>query len=486
MAKSKKKRFALYNKSDKAVDKILTTLLFPLRLVLYYIGIQVVFRLFFKVFHRIKFSKNGFKLPLGPFLVLGNHVSNCDGIYHNIFLKRFIYFIVHDELFKYKFSKCICYNLLGQVKRGENAGDITFMRKLTELRDAGKCIGIFPEGDISYVDKNLDINISISKLAKLLGMPIVLVRIDGGRFRVPRWAKKNRYTKVNITIADIIQAEDLKGLSVKTLHDRILSGISYDDQIYQRQQKNIIRSSQRAENLQNILFFCPDCNSLGTLNSKQHKVFCENCGYTVTYNKYGAFEAVKAKNVFLDIREWDNWQQGLILNEVLKTIENKNEIIKLHNVKYFKVNNGEYFYRSLCIGTLYLNYQRLQFVSDDKTIIEEYPLKEIKDLYIQFKGAPEFVYNQNKYRFISADGKHYGYWFECFILEILKNQDKIESFIHNPKKQKAETQSERTSLIEKLSKSSIERNLTAQLDSEKKSQDSAENHIDEFLPVQNI
>lgn len=136
---AKKKR----KNSDKLSDRILTLIFFPLRCFLYYFLFQFVFRILFKFGHKLTFNQNGKQLPKKPFLVMGNHVTDWDGLYLNTYLKRFIYFLVHDEVFKYKFSKIIAYNLLGQIQRGKLKNDIGPLRKMLEFKKLGQMLGYF-------------------------------------------------------------------------------------------------------------------------------------------------------------------------------------------------------------------------------------------------------------------------------------------------------------------------------------------------------
>ena len=407
--------------SDKTGDRILTFLLYPLRLFLFYFLFQIVFRIMFKLKHRLKYNKNGFKLPKTPFIVLGNHVTDWDGLYLNTFFKRFIYFLVHDELYKYKFRKIIAYNLFGQIKRGKFKNDIGPLRKLTELKNAKKCIGIFPEGDITYAGKSLEVNKSIAKLCKILDMPIVLVRIDGATYQRPRWSYEVRNTPISLNITDVISCEDVKKSDYDTLYDRIVNGIKYDDNQYQIVHHNKMKAKKPAECLEYVLFLCPDCGKINCLKSTGEMFYCTNCGYKVKYNLYNQFELLSGKRYFLNIGQWDEYQKSKIADVVKSCKIKGTEIISFNNFSYNKVNIGEYFYKPSNSGTLYLNHERIKFVSDDGSIIQEYNLNDIKDLYVQFKGAVEFSHAEFRYRFISKKGQHYGYWFECFINNILHN-----------------------------------------------------------------
>jgi 1-acyl-sn-glycerol-3-phosphate acyltransferase len=341
-------------------------------------------------------------------------VSNWDGLYLNTYINRFVYFLVHDEVFKYRFRQIIAADLLGQIRRGKTKNDIGPLKKLIDLGNSGKCLGIFPEGDISYTGKSLEINKSISKLSKILNMPIVLVRIDGATYARPRWTYETRKYPVKITLTDVISAEDVKNLSVDTLLKRIESGIYYNDNEYQKLHRIEMKAKKPAEKLEYVLFLCPDCGKINCMVSQGEYFYCRCCGYKVKYNKYNQFELICGKNHLLNIEQWDEYQKGR-LKDVINGCRENEEILSFDGFSYYKAQMGDFFYKSLCVGTLSLNSNRLKFVSSDGNFTEEYPVGQIEDLYIQFKGAVEFSNGNYRYRFISTKGQHYGYWFECFI-----------------------------------------------------------------------
>ncbi len=292
--KRTKKRYC----NEKFIDRFLTQLFYPLRIFIYYFLFQFIFRILFKFRHKVTFDKNGKKLPRGNFIVLGNHVTDWDGLYLNTYLFRFIYFLVHDEAFKYKIASGILTKVLGQIKRGKKKSDIGPLRKLIDIRNSGKNIGIFPEGDISHVGKSLPIRESIAKLCKILDLPIITVRIDGASHARPRWGYEVRKTRVKITITDIISREEVKGLSQQQLYGRIVEGIKYNDNEYQKEHMIKAKAKRPAERLENVLFLCPECGSIGRMKSSGDRLFCTSCGFEVRYNEYNQFEPVSGGNYF--------------------------------------------------------------------------------------------------------------------------------------------------------------------------------------------
>ena len=330
---------------------------------------------------------------------------------------------MHDEAFKYKIANGIMTRILGQIKRAKKKCDIGPLRKLIEIKNAGKNIGIFPEGDISYVGKSLPIVESIAKLCQILDLPVVTVRIDGATYARPRWGYDVRKTRIKITVSDIISREEVQSLSQEDLHGRIVEGIKYNDNEYQKEYMVPMKSKKPAERLENVLFLCPDCGEINCMKSSVDRFFCTKCGYEVRFNEYNQFEPVHGSRRFLNIEEWDEFQKTKLSEIVRRCREKGEEILSFDNFKYNKVVEGQNFYRPRLSGSLSLNHERLKFVSEDGKFVEEFPVSDIQDLYIQFKGTVEFSFGKFRYRFTPEKTRHYGYWYKCFINAILEEKE---------------------------------------------------------------
>jgi 1-acyl-sn-glycerol-3-phosphate acyltransferase len=416
---TKKEKKAYVNKSkDTFLQKLSYLVFIPLRVVIFFVLFQLIFRVLFRFFHRVRFDKNGCKLPKKPFIVLCNHTNNWDGLYLVTYLKRFIYFIVHDEFYKNRLRKTIAYNLLGQIGRGKIKNDIFPIRKFLDLKQKKQCVGVFPEGDISYTGRSLPVGKSIAKLVKLLDIPVVAVRIDGGSFHEPRHSYGARRVKISMKITDVIAREDVNALSRDELYDRIYNAIRYDDGKYQAEHRNVIRGKNMAEKLENVLFMCPDCGKTNTLRSSGDKLFCGGCGYTVRQNEYNRFELVKGKRLFQNIGEWDDYQRENIRAVIRERAADGGCLIRQSDYNYYKVPDGNFFSRPLCRGEVWLTAEALRFESGGVSL--SIPVLEIERLYIQYRGSVEFTYGDSRYRFDSAVKEHYGYRYQVMIETIQK------------------------------------------------------------------
>jgi hypothetical protein len=130
--------------------------------------------------------------------------------------------------------------------------------------------------------------------------------VKGGYLSKPRWAtgkRKNRRVELNYEIA--IHKEDLPNLTVDEISDIINEKLFNNDYEYQKE-KMIKRPGKKlAEGIENILYICPHCESVNTLESKGNMIRCSNCNTEGSMDEYGWINGFKFDNP----ADWDKWQR---------------------------------------------------------------------------------------------------------------------------------------------------------------------------------
>ena len=171
---------------------------------------------------------------------------------------------------------------------------------------------------------------------------------------------------------------------------------------YQKKECNKYTGRKLAENLEYLLFACPNCHSFNTLISHGNKLICQQCQYGVIYNQYGFLEGLQSKLYFDNLRDWNKWQKEF-LNEYINlkyySQQKLDYILKDDKVTLFEGDlNHPFVYRGE--GILSLNKRELSF---ETTEGKKYPfeLKEIIGTNVQFQAVLEFNYRTNIYRFKS-------------------------------------------------------------------------------------
>ncbi|MFZ2330502.1 MAG: hypothetical protein WAW45_02725 [Atribacterota bacterium] len=214
--------------------------------------------------------------------------------------------------------------------------------------------------------------------------------------------KRSRKGKVNLDYNLCLSKNECGELPLEKIRNRIRDYLSYDEVDYQKKECNKYTGRKLAENLEYLLFACPNCHSFNTLISHGNKLICQQCQYGVIYNQYGFLEGLQSKLYFDNLRDWNKWQKEF-LNEYINlkyySQQKLDYILKDDKVTLFEGDlNHPFVYRGE--GILSLNKRELSF---ETTEGKKYPfeLKEIIGTNVQFKAVLEFNCRKNIYRFKS-------------------------------------------------------------------------------------
>jgi len=372
------------------------------------------------VFQHVRFKKNNFKVPKGPVLFISNHLSNWDGIYLNcMFFWRIIRFIAHDELFRTKRFAWFSKNVLGQVCRAKSDESISDVLEMKRLVKHGATLGLYPEGDIDMFGRTLPIAESVAKFARLMGIPVVLTKIQGATIRAPRWARWARHASITYSITDVISVDELKNTSISDLHKRIVSGITVDDYVYQSKlMYKQFPTRRRAEWLELGLFYCPKCKKFETLSTKGDILFCTQCDFRAKFNRYSMLETVDGRV----LGEWDDIQKAALYN-VIDNASDKTPIFCSENLDYYQVGKEEYFKDPISKCSLRLYKDRVEIDFLDKALPKVIYLDDIKKATLQYKDVLEIDYANFRLRFQTKERKWSAYMYATAIKYLL-NKDK--------------------------------------------------------------
>ncbi|MGE5474766.1 MAG: lysophospholipid acyltransferase family protein [Ignavibacteriales bacterium] len=182
--------------------------------------------IYFSIFHRLEFIGMENIPKQGAAILYANHISNADPVIATCRIKRMIYFMAKEELFKGKLLTRFWTNIGAfPVKRG--TGDISAIKKSIECLKAGYILGMFPEGTRRRKDKHPEPKPGLALLAirsKSPVMPVVITDrpkcfnkikvIYGKPFELTEYYDKklsmNEYAEISKKLMD--EVEKLKQL----------------------------------------------------------------------------------------------------------------------------------------------------------------------------------------------------------------------------------------------------------------------------------
>ncbi len=177
---------------------------------------------------------------------------------------------------------------------------------------------LFPEARYSLDGCTSYLPPSLGKMAKILGVPVVVLMIHGNFVTCPQWNKINKMTFVEADMKQIITAEEVKSMNAKEINARIAENFQYDDFAWQREKKIKIEHPQRAKGLHALLYKCPACKEEGHMDSEGSRLWCDCCKKTWEMDEYGQLKAVEGETEFSHIPDWSNWERACVREEILK------------------------------------------------------------------------------------------------------------------------------------------------------------------------
>jgi 1-acyl-sn-glycerol-3-phosphate acyltransferase len=263
----------------------------------------------------------GPELPSPPFLLLADHSNAFDPVAIGFRSPAPIRFMANIEGISpvaASFS-----DLVGVYGRRKGGNDIGAFRRTLELACQGEAIGIFPEGDRSWDGATQAFRPGIARLAKRLGLPLVLVRQKGNYLARPRWARRPRSGPRTIEWA-VFDADEVGRLSTPLLEQVIAQALEKDDIKDALLEGRSFSGVRVAEGVERFLWRCPVCGrhddaeGRGTsLRGKGDEIRCERCG---SRWELDANLRVRPLNVpltlyrapILDLKDWSDWQRESI------------------------------------------------------------------------------------------------------------------------------------------------------------------------------
>ena len=266
---------------------------------------------------KAKLTKVGMEELEGkPYLLLVTHSSMVD---FNLMLKGTHPYKVNNVMTLEGFKTYTepLMRSLGVLGTRKFITDLHLVKNMKYCVDKLKNIFVlFPEARYSLDGCTSYLPDSLGKMVRLLGVPVVVLKIHGNFVTCPQWNKKNKKTFVEAEMRQIIAAEETKALSVDEINARIADNFRYDDYAWQRDNKIKIDHPGRADGLHTLLYKCPACKTEHQTDSAGTKLWCKSCGKTWEMDEYGQLHAPEGETEFAHIPDWSNWERACVREEI--------------------------------------------------------------------------------------------------------------------------------------------------------------------------
>lgn len=213
-------------------------------------------------------------------LILFNHQTALDQFLVALAFPQPVYFVASEDLFSIgPLARAMEY-VVAPIPIKKQATDIRAVKTCLRAAKEGGTLAIAPEGNRTYSGRACHMNPAIGSLAKKLGLPVLLFRIEGGYGVHPRWSDGVRKGPMRAYISERIEPEELKKLRPEELCERIRKGLAVDE----TRIPGRYRGKNKAEFIERMLYVCPKCG-LARFESKGDTVRCLSCGLEVRYEE---------------------------------------------------------------------------------------------------------------------------------------------------------------------------------------------------------
>lgn len=207
-----------------------------------------------------------------PALIMSNHSSLWDPMFLSLAVGRSVHFLATELAFADGPMGWI-HRFFGAVPKRKFTVDPRAILRLRRWRDLGGSIGLFPEGERTWDGRPLPVLPGIEKLVRIMDLPVVTIRVYNGWRQSPRWATTLRRGRVHVEMdpprrfTDEDSSESIR----RYIEERIR--IDADNGPHWP-----VRGRRLAAGIGNLLFACPACLHLDSIEENGDTAVCKSCG----------------------------------------------------------------------------------------------------------------------------------------------------------------------------------------------------------------
>lgn len=246
-----------------------------------------------------KFKEQG----KGPYLILMNHQTAFDQFFVGMTFRRPVYYLASEDLFSMGWVSRLIRWLVAPIPIKKQTTDLQAVKTCIRVAREGGSICIAPEGNRTFHGKTVYIKPTIAPLAKKLGIPIVIFRIEGGYGVQPRWSDVVRRGKMRSFVKRVIEPEEYSAMTAEKLNDLIIKELYVDEARVTGQ----FRHKKNAEFLERAIYVCPQCG-LSEFESREDIITCKKCGRGIRHLPTKELEGVGFDFPHRFVADWYQWQ----------------------------------------------------------------------------------------------------------------------------------------------------------------------------------
>lgn len=282
-----------------------------------------------------------------PFLILMNHQTAFDQFFIGMAFDGPVYYLATEDIFSLGWISRLLDFLVAPIPIKKQTTDLKAVKTCVKVAKEGGTIALFPEGNRTFHGRTLYFKPSIVKLIRLIKLPVVIMRAEGGYGIQPRWSDVVRKGSMRAYPSKIIEPEEYEALSDETLYETLQKELYVDETDCDAS----FYHKKNAEYMERFLYVCPDCG-LTTFKSKDDIVECQKCYQKIQYLPNKKLQGVHKNFPFSTIGQWYDYQCNYISQLDLQPYHDTlmyQDKVKLFQVVLYKYKKKLKNHANICL-----------------------------------------------------------------------------------------------------------------------------------------
>ena len=324
----------------------------------------IVWRLFMYKKYNVHYTfKKDFRKEPGPYFFISNHASRLDYIFTGIPMLpvRMNYVAGYNEFHRSHLS--FVFRLLRVIPKKNFTPDLYTVKQISSIIRAGGRVCIFPEGMSSISGANQPVALGTGKLFKHHKVPVYYSVIRGGYLTSPKYNLRDRCGRVEVEYDQLFTPEDLERLTPEEIEQAINRAIYHDDYAWNKIHKHTYDIGEKgAEDLEDLLFWCPKCGKQHTMSTKGNTIFCTHCGNGATLTSTYELMPLDDTCVIPETQtQWFHMERDIIRKEVEQEDFQLEEPVQLGILPEYELLKNQATSQIVGSGTLRLDRTGLSY-----------------------------------------------------------------------------------------------------------------------------
>ena len=250
-----------------------------------------------------KFTRQGDR----QYLILLNHQTTFDQFFVGMAFKGPVYYMATEDIFSLGWVSSLLRWLVAPIPIKKQTTDLQAVVNCMKVLKEGGSVAIAVEGNRTYSGKTEHINPAIAKMVKRMKVPVALFRIEGGYGIQPRWSNVVRKGKMRAYISQVLEPEELAGLSEEEVLKIISDGLYVNDAAA----GGTFYHKKSAEYMERAVYVCPYCG-LSAFRSDNDTITCTKCGKRIYYQPDLKLRGDGFTFPFTHVADWYEYQKDFV------------------------------------------------------------------------------------------------------------------------------------------------------------------------------